>query len=159
MADPSVKRRVRHSSRIAPRGGFMSGDGRQNSVRELARRFLRSRGVIVRHPSEWNEANEDFSVKLSDIAPAVYLGIEFKQTDKKEIRIDLIGEKGGILSKNLPESIEIVWIYDYDGEAWKLLRNEIFELAKAGYPGCLSCGGDVEDGVWNEELARQKMNV
>tara|TARA_B100001113_G_C20982294_1_gene566628 strand:+ start:494 stop:907 length:414 start_codon:yes stop_codon:yes gene_type:complete len=136
----------------------MDSDVRHNSIRELARRLLRSKGVVIRHPPDWQEDYEDFSVKLSDISPSIYLGVEFTENEGGEIRIDLIGEIGGVLSKNQPLSREKIWIKDDDGNAWMLFNSEIFALAKAGYPGCLSCGGDEDLGIWDERKAREKMN-
>jgi len=59
----------------------MDGDVRHNSIRELARRLLRSKGVVIRHPPNWQEDYEDFSVKLSDISPSIYLGVEFTENE------------------------------------------------------------------------------
>ena len=47
------------------------------SLRELARRMLRSRGVIIRLPMEI-VADENLAIQISDLAPNLYFGIEFK---------------------------------------------------------------------------------
>ena len=47
------------------------------SLRELARRTLRSRGVIIRLPDNINR-EENLAIRLSDLSPSLYFGIEYK---------------------------------------------------------------------------------
>ena len=51
------------------------------SLRELARRTLRSRGVIIRLPDNINR-EENLAIRLSDLSPSLYFGIEYKPSNK-----------------------------------------------------------------------------
>ena len=69
----------------------MSANDCTKSLRELARRILRSRGVIIRHPAEV-EIPSELSLEISDLAPALHFGLESKVHSNSEIEVSLIGE-------------------------------------------------------------------
>ena len=46
------------------------------SIRELARRTLRSRGVIIRLPDNIKR-EENLAIQLSDLSPSLYFGIDW----------------------------------------------------------------------------------
>ncbi|MBT61072.1 MAG: hypothetical protein CMA63_05930 [Euryarchaeota archaeon] len=49
------------------------------------------------------------------------------------------------------------WIKKDVVEGWKLLMETTHELLKAGYPGCLGCGGPHSELPWDEEKSRQRI--
>ncbi len=130
----------------------MSADDRTRSVRELARRILRSRGVIIRHPSEL-AILEDLSVQISDLAPSLQFGVNFKENDGDEVVIETLGENGGRISSHPPNNDE-VWIPLPLASSFEKLISETLALARAGYPGCLGCGGPDAEEPWDESAAR-----
>ena len=64
------------------------------SIRELSRRILKSRGVIIRLPDKINRV-ENLAIQLSDLSPSLYFGIEYKSHDLDAIVITNIGQSGG----------------------------------------------------------------
>ena len=54
------------------------------SIRELARRMLRSRGVIIQTPDHI-DIDDSLSLKISDLAPSLYFGFEIKFHKKEQI--------------------------------------------------------------------------
>lgn len=132
----------------------MSADDRTRSVRELARRILRSRGVIIRHPSEL-EIVEDLGVQISDLAPSLQFGVDFKLREGAEVVIETLGEIGGRISPQPPKGDE-VWIPLPLDASFEKLIGETLALARAGYPGCLGCGGPDAEEPWDEDSARRR---
>ncbi len=130
----------------------MPSDERTRSVRELARRILRSRGVIIRHPSHL-QIPEDLGVQISDLAPSLQFGVDFRGNDTDEVYFELIGESGGRICLN-PPSLDEVWITPPIPVAFDEVVGQVLELARAGYPGCLGCGGPDAEEPWDEAGAR-----
>lgn len=130
----------------------MSSYDSTRSQRELARRILRSRGVIIRHPNGL-EILPDLGVQISDVAPSLQFGIEFRGYEGEDVVFETIGGVGGRISPTLPE-IEEVWIPPPIQSSFDSVIQQTLELARAGYPGCLSCGGPGAEEPWNELVAR-----
>ena len=64
--------------------------------------------------------------------------------------------KGGIISKICPENLDDVWIKG-DYKYWPRLKKIIFDLAEAGYPGCIGCAGPAAELPWDEISSRSKI--
>lgn len=134
----------------------MSSDDRTRSVRELARRVLRSRGVIVRHPREI-QIIDDLAVKISDNAPSLNFGVVFRLHDSSNVFVEIMGESGGCIG-DIPQTEDEVWIPPPAKDSFDLLISEILALARAGYPGCLGCGGPDAEEEWDEAAARLRLS-
>ena len=104
MVDPSHSRLMRHPSSLVGSTGCMDADLCTRSVRELARRILRSRGVIFSLPSHI-ERDENLGIKISDLSPSLYFGIEFKTHDLDNITVSNIGENGGEIGMDAPQNL------------------------------------------------------
>ena len=78
------------------------------SLRELARRTLRSRGVIIRLPDNINR-EENLAVRLSDLSPSLYFGIEYKSHNVESIVVTNIGQGGGVIGSKAPDESD-VWV-------------------------------------------------
>ncbi len=135
----------------------MSADDRTRSVRELARRILRSRGVIIRHPSELLVV-EDLGVQISDLAPSLQFGVDFRVREGEEVLIETLGEIGGRIATHPPKSEE-VWLPLPLVTTFEQLIGETLALARAGYPGCLGCGGPDAEEPWDEHAARVRLQT
>ena len=125
MASPSIRPGQRYDSRIACLAVTVGGEQRLRAIRELARRLLRSKGVTVHHPKDWNQATTELSIRLSDIAPNLYIGINFVSNTDNKIHIDLIGEIGGVFANLPPKESELVWIPMENGTEWNVFISEV----------------------------------
>ena len=130
----------------------MSANDCTKSLRELARRILRSRGVIIRHPSEV-EVPSELSLEISDLAPSLHFGLESKVHSDTEIVVSLIGEDGGSIGMKEP-NISQVWIPMENNVGFSELIEQVLKLAAAGYPGCVGCGGPDAEEMWDENSIR-----
>ena len=127
------------------------------SIRELARRMLRSRGVIIQTP-EHIDIDDSLSLKISDLAPSLYFGLEIKYHKKEQIVITNIGELGGQIGLPEPSETE-VWIPVDLQVGFDELSLEIIRLAGAGYPGCVGCGGEDAELPWQETEIRKMFDL
>ena len=130
----------------------MSANDCTKSLRELARRILRSRGVIISHPSEV-EVPSELSLEISDLAPSLHFGLESKVHSDTEIVVSLIGEDGGSIGMKEP-NISQVWIPMENNVGFSELIEQVLKLAAAGYPGCVGCGGPDAEEMWDEKSIR-----
>ena len=132
----------------------MEADLCTRSVRELARRILRSRGVVFSLPSHIKR-DESLGIRISDLSPSLYFGIEFKAHDLDYITVTNIGESGGIIGNEAPADSE-VWVPLDLQTGFDILIEEVIALASAGYPACAGCGGSDSETPW-DELAIRKL--
>jgi len=133
----------------------MSSVDRTRSHRELARRVLRSRGVIIRHPNEL-EIVPNLAVQISDVAPSLQFGVDFRVIEGNDIIFETMGEFGGRISQS-PPAIEELWIPPPIQSSFDSVIKQILEFARAGYPGCLGCGGPDAEEPWDEESSRDDL--
>tara|TARA_B000000557_G_scaffold254680_1_gene245043 strand:- start:503 stop:907 length:405 start_codon:yes stop_codon:yes gene_type:complete len=131
----------------------MDADLYTRSVRELARRILRSRGVIFSLPSHI-ERDENLGIKISDLSPSLYFGIEFKTHDLDNITVTNIGECGGMIGIDAPADSE-VWVPLGLQIGFDILIEEVIAMASAGYPACAGCGGSDAETPWDELAIRE----
>ena len=144
---------MRHPSSLVGSTGCMDADLCTRSVRELARRMLRSRGVIFSLPSHI-ERDENLGIKISDLSPSLYFGIEFKTHDSDNITVTNIGECGGMIGIDAPADSE-VWVPLGLQIGFDILIEEVIAMASAGYPACAGCGGSDAETTWNELAIRE----
>ena len=131
----------------------MDADLCTRSLRELARRILRSRGVIFTLPSHISR-DENLGITISDLSPSLYFGIEFKGHDLDNITVSNIGEGGGIIGVDAPAESE-VWVPLDLQTGFDILIEEVIALASAGYPACAGCGGSDAEIPWDELAIRE----
>ena len=144
---------MRHPSSLVGSTGCMDADLYTRSVRELARRILRSRGVIFSLPSHI-ERDENLGIKISDLSPSLYFGIEFKTHDLDNITVTNIGESGGVIGIEAPADTE-VWVPLGLHIGFDILIEEVIAMASAGYPACAGCGGSDAETPWDELAIRE----
>jgi len=144
---------MRHPSSLVGGTGSMDVDLCTRSVRELARRILRSRGVIFSLPSHI-ERDENLGIKISDLSPSLYFGIEFKTHDLDNITVTNIGECGGMIGIDAPADSE-VWVPLGLQIGFDILIEEVIAMASAGYPACAGCGGSDAETPWDELAIRE----
>ena len=153
MVDPSYNRLKRHPSNLVCNTRIMDADTCARSIRELARRTLRSRGVIIRLPDNIKR-EENLAIQLSDLSPSLYFGIEYKSHNLETIVVTNIGQGGGVIGLEAPDESE-VWVPIDMQTGLDLLSTEIIALASAGYPACAGCGGPDAETPWDELAIRK----
>ena len=121
-------------------------DPRWPSLREAARRFLRTEGCNLQvSPENIKEANEIVQA-IADHIPA--------RLNLPVISVGLLSSEGLFqIGAHEPE-IDICCVPD---ATWTDFKSQVIELLEAGYPGCIGCGGPGSEGVWNESARRQEM--
>ena len=133
-------------------------DPRWPAVRELARIVLRTEDLVVEGPDWLRASVEDLSLRLSDVQPARTMFPQFVLGNPDAIAM-IVPETGAVLgqcSLDEPE-IETVWLFMEPSEAWAAISTITDDLLRAGYPGCLGCGGPHTEGMWDERSSRQAM--
>jgi|TARA_B110000438_G_scaffold108992_1_gene106956 hypothetical protein len=134
----------------------MSSSSEDAAVAELARRILRSNGLMITHNGQLTDQIEQLSSELSDRAPKIVFGINGKISDVKEIFFEINNSEDGMISLKPPNSLDIVWIRG-GANMWSKLTRKIVELGSAGYPGCVGCAGPAASEPWNEEASRNEI--
>jgi len=127
------------------------------AISELARRALRSKGMVIRHHNPAALDIENLSVKITDLAPGVLLGVVGEISNSKGIVIDIMNSPGGVLSNEEPEDNKAVWIPGDCTSIWNRFTDTVLTLAAAGYPGCVGCAGPAAEVPWDEEVSRQRL--
>ena len=127
------------------------------AISELARRALRSKGMVIRHHNPAALDIENLSVKITDLAPGVLLGVVGEISNSKGIVIDIMNSPGGVLSNEEPGDNRAVWIPGDCTSIWNRFTDTVLTLAAAGYPGCVGCAGPAAEVPWDEEVSRQRL--
>ena len=127
------------------------------AISELARRALRSKGMVIRHHNPAALDIDNLSVKITDLAPGVLLGVVGEISNSKGIVIDVMNSPGGVLSNEEPEDNKAVWIPGDCTSIWNRFTDTVLTLAAAGYPGCVGCAGPAAEVPWDEEVSRQRL--
>ena len=118
-------------------------DPRWPSLREAARRFLREDGCTLSIPEELIDAGWEVVQMIADYVPSK---IDLPIVVKGDLAVVGLAQIGG-----KEPSIEICWVPNC---GWDDFSEQVVDLLKAGYPGCVGCGGPGAEEEWNEELRR-----
>lgn len=127
------------------------------AISELARRALRSKGVVIRHHNLGALDIDNLSVKITDLAPGVLFGVVGEISNSKGIVIDILNSPGGLISNEEPGDNSVVWIPGDCTSIWNRFTDTVLRLAAAGYPGCVGCAGPAAEVPWDEEVSRQRL--
>ena len=123
------------------------------AIREAARRWLRSTEICLEGSHEHFRFLHEIGPRIADQNPRIVQTVEV--TSKAEnmifqVRLD------GILSSRFgghePE-LDMCWVVDDADARVRELAITLLDLASAGYPGCLGCGG-ADEGSWDESSSR-----
>ena len=128
------------------------------AVREWARTLLRTEDLVVEGPSWLQASVNDLSLRLADVQPARTMFPHFVLGNEDAISL-VVPETGDVIGRcSLDEpGPETVWIPMEPTEAWAAISTITDDLLRAGYPGCLGCGGPHTEGAWDERSSRQAM--
>lgn len=133
-------------------------DPRWPAVRELARTLLRTDDLFVEGP-DWLQASvRDLSLRLADVQPARTMFPQFILGNEDAISMIVPGSGAeiGRCSHDEPGP-ETVWLPMEPSGAWAAISTITDDLLRAGYPGCLGCGGPHTEGAWDEPSSREAM--
>ena len=126
-----------------------------DSLREAARRLLRSEGGILYLNRSISDDAIKMMLKISDIVPSKISFPELSYIESQEILLECSGNNFYIGEEEKSE--EYCWVKSHKsetGESWDDFRNMVLELAIAGYPGCIGCGGPGSEEIWDEANSR-----
>ena len=126
-----------------------------DSLREAARRLLRSEGGILYLNRSISDDAIKMMLKISDIVPSKISFPELSYIESQEILLECSGNNFYI--GEAEKSEEYCWVKSHKsetGESWDDFRKMVLELAIAGYPGCIGCGGPGSEEIWDESNSR-----
>ena len=127
------------------------------AISELARRALRSEGMVIHHRNPTSLDIDALSVKISDLSPGTLLGVVGEESDSEGITIETLNSPGGVIATKEPVDSKVVWIPGDCSSIWNRFTDTVLRLAEAGYPGCVGCAGPAAEGPWDEEASRQRL--
>ena len=127
------------------------------AISELARRALRSEGMVVHHRNPTSLGIDALSINIGDISPGMLLGVVGETSDSEGITIDMLNSPGGVIAADEPVDFRVVWMPGNCSSIWNRFTDTVLRLAEAGYPGCVGCAGPAAEGPWDEEASRQRL--
>jgi|TARA_B100001996_G_scaffold132527_1_gene100850 hypothetical protein len=125
---------------------------------EAARRFLRSDGGSLIVPKQLLDSANKLVLNISDELPSM-VNEPTIETSDSNYEIIFNSEDGLDFSiANVEPGIGVCWIKSNNADVekiWNQLLEIIDGLARAGYPGCVGCGGPGSEEIWDEVRARE----
>ena len=112
-----------------------------DSLREAAWRFLRSEGGVLYLNRSISDGAIELMLKIDHVPSKISLP-ELSYIESQEIILECSGNNFNIGGEEKSE--EYCWVKSHKsvtGEPWGDFVNMVLELAVAGYPGCIGCGG------------------
>ena len=126
-----------------------------DSLREAARRLLRSEGGILYLNRNISDAAIELMLKISDKVPSKISFPKLAYIESHEILLECLGNNFYIGEEEKSE--EYCWVKSHKsntGDSWGDFSAMVLELAMAGYPGCIGCGGPGSEEIWDESRSR-----
>ena len=156
-AAPSTNRAERHPSSVALHRQSVRSTIEAAAISELARRTLRSNGLVIHNRNPASLGANDFSLMISDHAAGLVLSVAIENSDSEGIVIELLDSPGGIIAASEPADMRVVWIPGDSLHLWNRFKDTVLRLAVAGYPGCVGCAGPAAELPWDEEASRLRL--
>ncbi len=126
------------------------------SMYEAARRLLRTPGGALYVPDSCFDSAKLLILGISDEVPSIITEPSVNSGSTDEIFYDCDGKIEFQIGKIEP-AMETCWIRSESNEIeklWEELSDVAMKLARAGYPGCLGCGGPGSEEIWDENVSR-----
>ena len=156
-AAPSTERVERYPSSVALHRQPVRSTIEAAAISELARRALRSEGMVIHHRNPTSLDIDALSVKISDLSPGTLLGVVGEESASEGITIETLNSPGGVIATKEPVDSKVVWIPGDCSSIWNRFTDTVLRLAEAGYAGCVGCAGPAAEGPWDEEASRQRL--
>ena len=150
----------RHPSSVTIHRKVMDGfSAIQLALREWSRRFLRHSLLTINCQEHFIDKISQLNIEFNEKVPKQYSIINFNTINEKMIFMydndQLIGQIGG----EQPLDVSTLYIPSNDiNEYWKMIEVILADLITAGYPGCIGCGGNDANEVWDEMASRHKLS-
>lgn len=125
---------------------------------EAARRFLRSDGGSLTVPEQLLDSANILILKISDELPTMVNEPTIKSSASNYEILFSSEDRLDFSITNTEPGMGVCWIKIGNGdvvEIWSRLLEIIDGLARAGYPGCVGCGGPGSEEIWDEVKARE----
>ena len=156
-AAPLTERVERYPSSVALHRQPVRSTIEAAAISELARRTLRSEGMVVHHRNPTSLGVDALSVSISDLSPGMLFGVVAEISDSEGITIEMLNSPGGVIAADEPVDLRVVWIPGNCSSIWNRFTDTVLRLAEAGYPGCVGCAGPAAEWPWDEEASRQRL--
>ncbi len=129
-------------------------------VRESARRMVKSEDIIISAPDKFSDLVNELSNKISESIPQRISYPIHEITKNSEISVysTLNGIRQVIVYIGVTEpDISACWIEMNIEEGFNAVLQSCSQLLQAGYPGCVGCGGSIQEGRWDELAFRSRV--
>tara|TARA_B100000579_G_C22595034_1_gene739894 strand:- start:37 stop:444 length:408 start_codon:yes stop_codon:yes gene_type:complete len=126
-----------------------------DSLREAARRLLRSEGGVLYLNRNYSESAIKLLLKISDHVPSKISFPELIYIESDEIILE--SSENNFYIGEEEKSEDYCWVKSRKsetGKPWSDFSKMVLELAVAGYPGCIGCGGPGSEEIWDEAISR-----
>ena len=130
------------------------------AVREAARMLLRDEGLVVHLPVNTMGDLQELLLTMADHQPG---RIDFplpRESDNGDFFIQHDMDHQSVLkvtSGSTEPGMETVWLPVEAHTAWKSVLKASQDLIRAGYPGCIGCGGSGSAFPWDEPSYRPQI--
>ena len=115
---------------------------------EVAKRLLRSRGILYNGCPETLNSIRQALISASDANPRINVHFdEIIESRNGLTTMTLMGSHGIVIGGNIAPEMSKLWIRKGSTEIVNQICRSLVELASAGYPGCSGC---VDDTEWSE---------
>ena len=115
---------------------------------EVAKRLLKSRGILYNGCPEMLNSIQQALISASDANPRINVHFEEIILSRDgPTTMTLMGAHGIVIGGNIAPEMNTLWIRNDSTENVNHICKSIVELAAAGYPGCSGC---VDDTKWSE---------
>ena len=131
-------------------------------VRESARRILRNNAVSIVSRMDLNHEVIALSNIISENIPERITFPEYINSDIENIQVFCENDKKQILIVQIggfEPSEDVCWVNLDLAYGFKSILHSCVELLEAGYPGCIGCGGSVDEERWDEKKFRTNQNL
>ena len=128
--------------------------------REAARRIVRLENLEIYAPSEFREAINILSSKISDHIPQRAIFPKHVEDKENNIKIYDCSKKVPklIIEVSLVEpDMDVCWVKMTAEVGFTAIIDSCLQLLEAGYPGCIGCDDSIQEGRWNEKKFRNSL--
>ena len=129
-------------------------------VRESARRMIKSEDIIITAPDRFSDLIDELSDKISENIPqrVTFPIHEILNTNEIWVYSTINGIRQVMVYIGVTEpDISACWVEMSIDDGLRAVLHSCFQLLQAGYPGCVGCGGSIQEGRWDELSFRSRV--
>ena len=128
------------------------------AIDEWSRRLLRTSSITLVAPKIYHERFSELYQIKNEAVPSVYSTFKIKESNQN--CLDLYDDKRliGRIGSELP-SHDVVHVPTHSiDNILDTVDESIQKLIRAGYPGCIGCGGKDALEPWDEKASRERLS-